>query len=89
MPELLPNRPNPFDEATLISVFAGNKKTWKKAALRISDIKGNILKVLPIELKEGLNEILYEHGYNMQGILNCTLLLDGKPFQSRQMIFAN
>ena len=89
MPELLPNRPNPFDEATLISVFAGNKKTWKKAALRISDMKGNILKVLPIELKEGLNEILYEHGYNMQGILNCTLLLDGKPFQSRQMIFAN
>jgi len=89
MPELLPNRPNPFDEATLISVFAGNRKTWKKAALRISDIKGIILKVLPIELKEGLNEILYEHGYNMQGILNCTLLLDGKPFQSRQMIFAN
>lgn len=89
MPELLPNRPNPFEEATLISVFAGNKKTWKKAALRISDMKGNILKVLPIELKEGLNEILYEHGYNMQGILNCTLLLDGMPFQSRQMIFAN
>ena len=89
MPELLPNRPNPFDEATLISVFAGNRKTWKKAALRISDMKGHVLKVLPIELKEGLNEILYEHGYNMQGILNCTLLLDGKPFQSRQMIFAN
>lgn len=89
MPELLPNKPNPFDEATLISVFAGNRKTWKKAALRISDIRGSILKVLPIELKEGLNEILYEHGYNMQGILNCTLLLDGKPYQSRQMIFAN
>jgi hypothetical protein len=78
-----------FEEATLISVFAGNRKTWKKAALRISNMKGNILKILPIELKEGLNEILYEHGYTMQGILNCTLLLDGKPFQSRQMIFAN
>ena len=89
LPELLPNRPNPFDEATLISVFAGNRKFWKKAALRISDMKGNVLQEISLELKEGLNEVLYEHGYNMQGILNCTLLLDGKPFQSRQMIFAN
>lgn len=89
MPELLPNKPNPFDESTLISIFAGNKKTWKKASLRISDTQGHILRELPLELKEGLNEILYEHGYNMQGILNCTLMLDGKPFQSRQMVFAN
>jgi hypothetical protein len=89
MPELLPNKPNPFDEATLISIFTGNRRTWKRASLRISDMQGHILKEIPLELKAGLNEILYEHGYNMQGILNCTLLLDGKPFQSRQMIFAN
>jgi hypothetical protein len=87
--ELLPNRPNPFDESTIISLFAGPERTWKSAILRITDASGKLLSEIPLDLHEGLNEVWYEHGYQVQGVLDCTLMLDGKPFSSRKMVFAN
>jgi hypothetical protein len=88
-PELLPNKPNPFDEATLISVFTGPKRFWKKAELRISDANGKTIKEIPLELHEGINEVLYEHGYQQQGVFYCTLLLDGKKWKTMKMLFSN
>ena len=87
--ELLQNKPNPFDEATTISVYAGSNFASKKAYISITDVNGKQLKQIPIDLKQGINEILYQHGFNASGTFFYTLYIDDKPFQTRRMVFAN
>lgn len=87
--QLFQNKPNPFDEATWISWYVNEIPSHQKACIQISDLKGNILEIIPVQLQTGLNEILYTHGYGMRGALLYSLVLDGKPVDSRKMIFAN
>ncbi|MBU6341928.1 MAG: hypothetical protein KGS48_10590, partial [Bacteroidetes bacterium] len=87
--QLFQNKPNPFDEATWISWYVNEIPSHQKACIQISDLKGNILEIIPVQLQTGLNEILYTHGYGMRGALLYSLVLDGKPIDSRKMIFAN
>lgn len=86
---LLQNKPNPFDGETIISVFADDNIKYSKAEITITDINGKVVKKLPISLKKGMNEVTYEHGYNASGTYIYTLTVDGKPLESRRMIFAN
>ncbi len=87
--ELLQNTPNPFDEATTISVLINNHIKYKQAYILIKDMLGKEVQKLPIELNEGVNEVMYSHGYHMTGSFIYTLIIDGKNIQSKQMIFAN
>lgn len=86
---LLQNSPNPFDEATMISVMVNKTTAYKNAFISIVDITGKEVKRIPITLKTGINEVVYEHGYNMAGTFTYTLVIDGKPLQSKRMVFAN
>jgi hypothetical protein len=85
---LLQNSPNPFDEATMISVAVNKTHGYKEAFISISDITGKEVKRIPVQLKQGINEVVYDHGYNMAGTFTYTLVADGKPLQSRKMVFA-
>lgn len=87
--KLLQNKPNPFDEATIISVYVDKTQKYKEALIRITDMTGSFVKDIPIDLNEGINEVLYTHGYNMLGTLNCTLIIDKQIIQSNKMVFAN
>lgn len=87
--ELLQNSPNPFDEATTISVLINNQIKYKEAHIIIHDITGKEVQKLPIVLKEGINEVLYSHGYHMTGTFIYTLVVDGKNIESKRMVFAN
>jgi hypothetical protein len=87
--ELLQNKPNPFDEATMISVAVGKDMSGKKAYISIRDIAGKEVKRMDIPLKTGINEVVYEHGYNVAGTFIYTLVIDGQPIQSKRMVFAN
>ena len=88
--ELLQNHPNPFDEATTISVLVNEFTTFKNAFISITDaVSGKEVKRLPIELKKGMNEVTYEHGYHASGTFIYTLKIDGKPVQSKRMVFIN
>lgn len=87
--QLLQNRPNPFDEATYIAFLVNETIPYQKAAIVITDISGKEIWRLATSLNEGLNEILYEHGYNVVGTFVYSLEIDGKIVDSRQMIFAN
>jgi hypothetical protein len=86
---LFQNKPNPFDEATWISFWVNTAPGFQSAALHITDIHGRIIQMIPVALREGLNEVLYTHGYGVRGAFTYTLIIDGQPMDSKQMIFAN
>lgn len=86
--ELLQNTPNPADEATMISVKV-DKAINKNAYISITDLTGKEVKELPIELHQGINEVVYQHGFNMAGTFTYTLIIDGKKIASKKMVFSN
>lgn len=86
---LLPNRPNPFDEATWISFWVKELPAYHQAYLQISDLQGRIIQNLPVKLQQGLNEALYTHGYGVSGTFTYALIVDGARVDAREMVFAN
>lgn len=86
---LLQNRPNPFDEATWISFWVNQLPAYQKAEVQISDMQGKIIQQIPVHLRQGMNETLYTHGYGVRGTFVYALLIDGRPIDTRQMVFAN
>lgn len=86
---LLQNHPNPFDEATWISVQVNQLPRYKTAAVVITDLAGRTIKTLPLELQPGLNEVLYEHGYGASGAYLYSVVIDGKTVMTKQLVFAN
>jgi hypothetical protein len=86
---LMQNTPNPSDEATMISVMVNKDVTYQDAFISITDITGREVQRMKIALKKGVNEIIYNHGYNMSGIYTYTLVVDGKPLQSKRMVFTH
>ncbi|MCD6062328.1 MAG: putative aminopeptidase [Flavipsychrobacter sp.] len=86
--ELLQNVPNPAgDEATRISVLVHQPISYQEALISITDITGREVLRKNIELKPGMNELLYQHGYGMSGIYIYSLFVDGKLMQSKKMVF--
>lgn len=86
---LLNNRPNPFDESTMISFMVNEVIPHEQASIHIYNGSGALLKDIPCTMKEGINEVLYEHGYGTSGRLYSSLLIDGNIVDSKAMIFAN
>ncbi|MDX2360701.1 MAG: M28 family peptidase [Crocinitomicaceae bacterium] len=87
--ELLQNRPNPFDESTIISVHVTDANDYKRAEIVVRDFNGSIVKALPIDLNKQLNDVVYEHGYGATGIYSYSLVVDGIVVSTKRMIFAN
>ena len=87
--QLLQNRPNPFDEATIISVRTNNLKSYQNARIVIRDAQGKLVQEIPIELDQEINEVTYNHGYGKVGVYSYSLVVDGQVLSTKQMIFAN
>ena len=87
--ELFQNRPNPFDEATIIDFRVFKRVTFRNAYILITDMQGREIKRIKTELKVGLNNVLYTHGYNVQGVFAYSLVVDGKVVDTKRMVFAN
>ena len=86
--QLMPNKPNPFDESTMIAVESGTDIFADRTFLLISTLDGRILQRIKVPLKKGINEVLYNHGFGMPaGIYICSLVIDGLPVQSTKMVF--
>jgi hypothetical protein len=87
--ELYQNRPNPFDEATWISFFVHKMPRGAGSALiKVADMQGKQIAEIPMKLAEGHNEVLYDHGYGVQGRFVYSLYVDGVHVASKAMIFA-
>lgn len=88
--ELLPNYPNPFDEATMLRVYVNRQLTNQEGSLVVHDRTGKQLVSLPIDLSPGLHEVLYDfsnHNY-VQGTYSYSLVVNGKIIATRQMVYA-
>jgi hypothetical protein len=82
------NRPNPFDEATYISFDVKEKINYSSAHLAIMAVDGKEISRIPVEINVGVNEVLYTHGYGVQGVYLYSLVIDNKIIASKRMIFA-
>lgn len=87
--ELLQNRPNPFDEVTIIGIAVNKSLNHKNAEIQIKDVNGKLVEQLKIDLNLGINEVFYNHGYGKTGIFYYSLVVDGEEIASKSMIFAN
>lgn len=87
--ELFQNRPNPFDESTTISFMINDPVSIHEAHVAITDINGKLIETIPVAVTEGMNEILFHHGYNMSGTYFYTLYVDDRLIATKRMVFAN
>lgn len=87
--ELFQNRPNPFDAATYISFLVKKPLAGRSAFIQIAHpVSGQILEKIPVEITEGMHEVLYEHGHGVRGAFLYSLVVDGRVLATRTMIFA-
>lgn len=85
--KLMPNRPNPFDESTLITITSGTDIFAGRTWLQFTTLDGRVLSRMQVPLKKGLNQIPFNHGFTAAGTYICSLIIDGLPAQSTKMIF--
>ena len=62
---------------------------YREAFIAISDLNGNTIKRLPVQLQPGINTVLYTHGYNVTGVYAYSIVVDGKVMDTKRMVFAN
>lgn len=87
--ELFQNKPNPFDESTTISFMIADPAKIKNAHITITDLNGKTIKTIPVSVQEGMNEVLYDHGYNMSGSYLYSLYVNDQLIATKKMVFAN
>lgn len=80
---LLQNQPNPFYNSTVIKYFI--PITITSAMLQISNQQGVIVKTVNITQK-GNGQVIIEAGSLSSGTYNYSLIVDGKPVDSKKMI---
>lgn len=85
---LLPAKPNPADEEVAFTVLVNKAIKYKNAYLRISSEQGKEIARLKISLKEGINEVNYNHGYNATGTRLASLIVDGKIISTIKIVFS-
>jgi hypothetical protein len=88
--KLLQNKPNPFDDATTITVLTKGRFDYKDAFISVADVNGVEKIRIPISLRQEVNEILYDHRYHMYhaGVFAYSLVIDGQIVGAHKMIFA-
>ena len=63
--------------------------SYRQATIQVIDMGGKVIQELPVVLKQGMNEVMYTHGYGVRGAFQYVLLIDGKAVDARKMVFAN
>jgi len=87
--ELFQNKPNPVDETTIISFWVKNPSAVHSAKVIITSTEGKAVKEIPVTVHEGMNEVLFDHGYNMTGTFLYSLYINDQLIDTRKMVFAN
>jgi len=85
--QLLQNRPNPFDETTAIAFIVYDMPHNPSGSIRIQDAAGKVVQTLPVAVKPGANQVIYDHGYGRVGTYFYSLVIDGKVLDTKKMVF--
>lgn len=85
--KLLQNQPNPFDENTRITIMSGTDIFADRTWIVIRNMEGRVVKKFKVQLKKGVNEITYNHGFNATGTFIYSLVIDGMPLETKKMVF--
>ena len=85
--KLLPNTPNPADEQTIITIVSDKVLKNKSAYVSVTDTNGKEIARIPVEIHQGVNEVLYNHGFHASGVFSCTLFVNGEKIDSVKMVF--
>ena len=59
------------------------------AKVIVTSVEGKVLKEIPVIVHEGMNEVLFDHGYNMTGTFLYSLYINDQLIDTRKMVFAN
>ena len=86
--ELWQNKPNPFDESTIIPLYASKENEGKIAVLKIADLNGNLVFQEEQVLIAGLNEWPYHHGFGALGTFVYSVFVNNRMVGSKKMTFA-
>ena len=87
--ELFQNKPNPADESTIISFWVQDPASIQSAKIVVTHLDGKPVKQLPVTVHEGMNEVLFDHGYNMTGTFLYSLYINDQLVETKKMVFAN
>ncbi len=89
--ELMQNYPNPFDDLTLIPIIVHDMSKVRSAVLLVQTEDGRIVKSIPVQLKEGVNEVLYDYGWhNFEcGNFYYSLIINDIPLPGKKMLKLN
>ena len=83
--QLLPCKPNPFADRTVIPIQNYSMKRFGKAAIVINDMHGKELMKIPFVLERGLNEVHYNHR-SSPGLFQYGLMVDGHRVGTRKLV---
>lgn len=83
---LLPNRPNPFDEQTIIGVQVNGFADFKEAYILVTDLAGRKVEEIPLTLEADISEVNFYHGFHASGTYVYSLVVDGVVLDSRKMV---
>ncbi len=88
--QLIQNRPNPFDEATIIGIHVSQPISYKEAHLSFTDSNGRQITNIPLNLTSGLNEVVYDYNYHhyQPGTYYYSLVIDGEIIDTKAMVYA-
>jgi Metallo-peptidase family M12B Reprolysin-like/Immunoglobulin domain/Dockerin type I domain len=82
--ELYQNRPNPFNDATVISF---NLPESGKATLTINDVSGRVVKVIENDFAKGYNEVkIAKNELNLTGVLYYQLEQNGQKVGRKMVV---
>jgi Zn-dependent M28 family amino/carboxypeptidase len=87
--ELFQNKPNPADETTILSFWVQDPVSIQSAKVVVRSTDGKPVQELPVIVHEGMNEVLFDHGYNRTGTFLYSLYINDQLIETKKMVFAN
>jgi hypothetical protein len=83
---LLQNTPNPFGNSTRIAFNVTNAASYKNVAVVVRNEAGRQVARIPVQVAEGLNQVPYQPGKDLKGVLYYSVEVNGQIINTKKMM---